>query len=66
MGKRRGYERSDLMLHRNLEEPSLVRVWEFVLERPLFADSKKHTLISLIHDPNAVIILEDDAGNPYR
>mgnify|MGYP001189247919 CR=1 FL=1 len=71
-GKRKVKKRvraEDLMLHRNLKKSPPPRVWRFYgssFWNGRYSGDSSHTLISLIQDPNAVIVLEDDAGNPYR
>ena len=68
-GKKKRVRAEDLMLHRNLKKSPPPLVWRFFgssFWNGRYSGDSSHTLISLIHDPNAVIILEDDAGNPYR
>jgi hypothetical protein len=57
------------IVNRTTRESPPPRVWRFTgssFWNGRYSGDSSHTLIGLIKDPNAVVVLEDDAGNPYR
>jgi hypothetical protein len=57
------------LVNRSLRKSPAPQTWRFTgssFWNGRYAGDSSYTLISLIKDPNAVIVLEDDSGNPYR